>query len=94
MLIPLNGLQLSEVASGVTYIHDLGIAHGDLKGVRCHALRSIFAPLTVLVGERPHRPRGDCPSRGFRSNGPDRPKHSTPFQYYGSLLWDDPLDEP
>jgi len=36
MLIPLIDLQLSEVAAGVAYIHQLGIAHGDLKGVRCH----------------------------------------------------------
>ena len=28
-----NNLQLSEVASGVTYLHELGIVHGDLKGV-------------------------------------------------------------
>jgi len=34
MLIPLNDSQLSEVASGVAYLHELGIAHGDLKGVR------------------------------------------------------------
>jgi len=67
----LHKLQLSEVASGVTYIHEIGIAHGDLKGVRCHVLHSPFAPLTVLVGERPHRPHRDCPSRGFRSNGSD-----------------------
>lgn len=40
MLIALDGLQLSEVASGVTYIHELGIAHGDLKGVRLHVPRS------------------------------------------------------
>ena len=29
----LNGLQLSEVMSGAAYLHDLGIVHGDLKGV-------------------------------------------------------------
>ena len=54
ILIPLNSLQLSEVASGVAYIHKLGIAHGDLKGVRCQVLHGPFAPLTVLAGECPH----------------------------------------
>ena len=49
----LNNRQLSEVASGVTYLHELGIAHGDLKGVCRYVLRSLFVPLTVLVGEYP-----------------------------------------
>ena len=26
--------QVSEAASGVTYLHELGIAHGDIKAVR------------------------------------------------------------
>jgi len=42
--------QLSEVASGVAYLHGLGIAHGDLKGVCYHVLHSLATPLTVLVG--------------------------------------------
>ena len=29
----MNHIQLFEVASGVTYLHGFGIAHGDLKGV-------------------------------------------------------------
>ena len=29
-----KNLQLSDVMSGVTYLHDLRIVHGDLKGVR------------------------------------------------------------
>ena len=33
VLTILNGPQLSEVASGVTYLHEFGIVHGDLKGV-------------------------------------------------------------
>jgi len=32
-LLFINRAQLSEVMSGVAYIHDLGIVHGDLKGV-------------------------------------------------------------
>ena len=31
--LPINYLQLSEVASGVAYLHELMIVHGDLKGV-------------------------------------------------------------
>ena len=33
--------QLSEVASGVTYLHDLRIVHGDLKGVRHYILKPL-----------------------------------------------------
>ena len=29
----INNLQLSETVSGVIYLHELGIVHGDLKGV-------------------------------------------------------------
>jgi len=29
-----NDFQLSEVMSGMIYLHELGIVHGDLKGVR------------------------------------------------------------
>jgi len=28
-----NGHQLSEIASGVSYLHEFKIVHGDLKGV-------------------------------------------------------------
>jgi len=40
--------QLSEAASGVTYLHELGIAHGDLKGVRRYIFRSFVASLTII----------------------------------------------
>ena len=33
--------QLSEVAFGVTYLHELGIVHGDLKGVRHYTLHGL-----------------------------------------------------
>lgn len=29
-----KNLQLSDVMSGVAYLHDIRIVHGDLKGVR------------------------------------------------------------
>ena len=45
--------QLYEVASGVTFLHELGIAHGDLKGVSSYVPHGLFAPLTVVVGQRP-----------------------------------------
>jgi len=50
MLIFVHNLQLSEVAAGVTYLHRLGIVHGDLKGVRYYILHRPFASLIVLVG--------------------------------------------
>ena len=31
-----NGLQLSEIMLGTSYLHKLGIVHGDLKGVSVH----------------------------------------------------------
>jgi hypothetical protein len=39
----MTNLQLLEVASGVAYLNDLGIVHGDLKGVRpSDALGTLF----------------------------------------------------
>ena len=70
-LIHLHNPQLYEVASGVTFLHELGIAHGDLKGVSPYVLHDLVVPLTVIVGQCPHRPRGDRSSWRFRSNGPD-----------------------
>jgi len=32
-LLLIDDLQLSEVASGVAYLHELRVVHGDLKGV-------------------------------------------------------------
>jgi len=32
-LLLIDDLQLSEVASGVDYLHELKVVHGDLKGV-------------------------------------------------------------
>ena len=53
VLMPFNDPQLAEGASGVTYLHRLGIAHGDLKGVRYHIFRNPFASLTIITGEHP-----------------------------------------
>ena len=40
MFMSLDDLQLSEVTSGVTYLHELGIVHGNLKGVS-HCTRTV-----------------------------------------------------
>lgn len=53
MLMSINDSQLFEVASGITYLHDLGIVHGDLKGVRRYIFHRLVASLTVLVGQHP-----------------------------------------
>lgn len=45
----LNNLQLSEAVSGVTYLHEVGVVHGDLKGVGVVELinhNPVFALLT------------------------------------------------
>ena len=33
-LITYDGLQLRDATMGLIYIHDEGVVHGDLKGVR------------------------------------------------------------
>ena len=45
-LTVLNGPQLSEVMSGVTYLHELGVVHGDLKGVPMDVPNQLFVSLT------------------------------------------------
>ena len=47
-------VQLSEVMSGATYLHDLGIVHGDLKGVPSIIHNVFFILLTSRTGEHPH----------------------------------------
>ena len=53
-LMPRNDPQLSEAASGVVYLHGLGIAHGDLKGVRNYVLYGLLASLTAPRGQHTH----------------------------------------
>jgi len=49
----INNIQLSEVMSGVAYLHEFGIVHGDLKGVSPMLMRlsshSRVAQANVLV---------------------------------------------
>ena len=39
----LNDVQLSEVTSGAAYLHDLGVVHGDLKGVWLNISQPFFS---------------------------------------------------
>ena len=41
--------------SGVTYLHELNIVHGDIKGVRPTSLTVLSPPLTSIAGEYPRR---------------------------------------
>ena len=41
----LDNPQLFEATTVVAHLHGLGITHGDLKGVRCHVLKSLFLDL-------------------------------------------------
>ena len=50
--------------SAMTYLHDLGIVHGDLKGVRSVFPRS-SPPLTTETGEHPRRQHRRCPCDGL-----------------------------
>ena len=46
-------LQLAEVMSGATYLHELGVVHGDLKGVLQNTHNSFFVSLTDRVDKHP-----------------------------------------
>ena len=34
-----NGIQVQGIACGIEYLHDLGVVHADLRGVRMLAVR-------------------------------------------------------
>ena len=42
-----NDVQLSEVMSGATYLHELGVVHGDLKGVPSNVSDPFFLSLII-----------------------------------------------
>ena len=50
-LFPLITLfsQLADVARGLCYMHDHGVIHGDLKGVRLSKLKLPLLSLTTFV---------------------------------------------
>ena len=58
--------QLGGVARGLIYIHNEGMIHGDLKGVRSRQ-RVTFLSYRVYQGKHPDRPIWSCPPRGFWS---------------------------
>jgi len=51
VLMILHDRQLSGVMSGATYLHELGVIHGDLKGVRQTFTTHFSIPLTGSVGK-------------------------------------------
>ena len=79
--------------SSITYLHDLSIVHGDLKGVS-PTLLTYFLPLTSVTGEHTHRQHRDRPRRGLRPHDPDRFKHKFPIRnrrfFWGDILLDEP----
>ena len=48
-------LQLRDATKGLIYMHDQGIVHGDLKGVRIEPLASLL--------RAPYRPQGEYPNQ-------------------------------
>jgi len=47
-------LQLKDVAQGLTYMHEEGMVHGDLKGVTFLTLIPLPYPLTSFyIGQHP-----------------------------------------
>ena len=56
-------------------------------------LYTVFASLTVIVGEYSHRPHRDRSPWGFWFDDHDRSEHEPPFQYCGPFMWNSPLDE-
>jgi len=64
VLTTVQPLQLKDVARGLVYMHDEGLAHGDLKGVNLPTLISLFRPLTAFHAgqylDRSRRPRTPC----------------------------------
>ena len=47
--------QLADIAEGLVYMHERGMVHGDLKGVRSQALSPLYVFNVQCKGQYPHR---------------------------------------
>ena len=85
--------QLEEITRGLTYMHDQGIVHGDLKGVRIEPLTTLPTHrLTNLSGERPSRSQWSRLRIGLQSTHDCLgPTDLFSFKHDG---WHDSMDEP
>jgi serine/threonine protein kinase len=44
--------QLVDVASGLSYLHSMGLVHGDLKGVRLFSINTLWVdPIFAATGK-------------------------------------------
>ena len=85
--------QLEDVTRGLSYMHDQGIVHGDLKGVR---IKPPTTPLTHMLtnhsGERPSQLQWSRLHIGLQPTH-DRLGPTDLFSYEHDG-WHDSMDEP
>ena len=58
--------KLAGAAEGLVHMHEQGMIHGDLKGVRTLALGQQSASNGNFVGQYSHRRSSPCPPGGLR----------------------------
>ena len=89
--------QLEGVAKGLIHIHDQGMVHGDLKGVRARLLALCFRLIHLnFYHEGEHTDRSDWqspPLRLWASDDQLGPRESQGFKF-GPTKWYNEVDEP
>ncbi len=77
--------QLYQIARGIEYLHQRGVVHGDIRGVRSLSTAPIrfICSNGVLIAKYPCRWRRGCSDRGFRDRYFGRDKESATWRSQG-----------
>ena len=89
-----NAYQLKDVATGLIYMHNQGIIHGDLKGVRSRAQVAVsilifFIEANVLIDQHGHARLADFGILTIVSD-PENPMTSSSTTNVGMIRWMSP----